>query len=58
MIKFLNAFGVKLTPKELDVLFSQFDYNGDGIISYDEFIRGIRGGMNEFRIDFVKKAFR
>lgn len=55
--KFCNAFALKLTPKELDLLFSQFDANGDGNVSYEEFVRGIRGNMNEARVAFVKQAF-
>ncbi len=41
----------------MDNLFKAFDYNGDGSVTYDEFIRGVRGSMNEFRIEWVKKAF-
>jgi len=28
-----------------------------GTVSYDEFIRGVRGGMNESRLELVKLAF-
>ena len=49
---------MKLTQKELDILFKQFDFNGDGNVSYDEFIRGIRGEMSAFRVGLVKQAFK
>lgn len=34
-----------------------FDLNGDGVISYDELLRGVVGEMNDFRRAFVKRAF-
>lgn len=55
--KFLRAYGMELTDRELDALFKVFDYNNDGTITYDEFVHGIRGQMNEFRSNLVKKAF-
>jgi hypothetical protein len=38
-------------------LFKEFDCDNSGEISYDEFIRGIRGPMNSFRKMLVGKAF-
>jgi len=55
--KFMRAFGVKLTKVEIDELFKLFDKNSDGIISYEEFLYGIRGSMSEDRIKLVKLAF-
>jgi hypothetical protein len=34
-----------------------FDLDGNGQISYDEFLRGVVGEMNQFRRNFVAKAF-
>lgn len=34
-----------------------FDTNGDGSISYEEFVAGLREPMNERRLNVVKKAF-
>jgi len=28
-----------------------------GTVNYDEFVRGIRGGMNDYRLNWVKQAF-
>eukprot|EP01046_Picozoa_sp_COSAG06_P044795 COSAG06_NODE_6095_length_3114_cov_1.245108_2_plen_57_part_00 len=36
---------------------AHFDEDGDGKISYTEFIWGIRGKMNERRMNLVKKAY-
>jgi len=46
-----------VTPEEGQKLFSLFDLNGDGNISYDELLRGVVGEMNQFRQNFIKKAF-
>lgn len=55
--KFLRGFGLQLSDRELDALFGVFDVDSDGRITYDEFVHGIRGGMNDTRVAFVKQAF-
>eukprot|EP01116_Phalansterium_solitarium_P016863 TRINITY_DN400_c1_g12_i1.p1 TRINITY_DN400_c1_g12~~TRINITY_DN400_c1_g12_i1.p1 ORF type:complete len:419 (-),score=144.48 TRINITY_DN400_c1_g12_i1:255-1511(-) len=55
--KFLRGFGVTLGPVELQNVFALFDVNGDGVISYDEFICGVRGSMSEARLALVREAF-
>jgi calcyphosin len=39
-------------------LFKIFDRSGDGAINYDEFLRGVRGEMNDFRKRLCEKAFK
>jgi Ca2+-binding EF-hand superfamily protein len=34
-----------------------YDVDGDGNISYDEFLSGLREPLNERRLNMVKKAF-
>lgn len=34
-----------------------YDKNGDGSISYEEFVAGLREPLNERRLNIVKKAF-
>ena len=46
-----------VTPDEAMVLYSLFDTNRDGRISYDEFLRGVVGGMNQNRVQLVRRAF-
>lgn len=38
--------GHRLSPAEMERLFKYFDRNGDGRVSYDEFIRALRGELN------------
>ena len=35
-----------------------FDLNDDGVISYDELMLAIKGDMNPFRKDLVKRVFK
>lgn len=46
------------TPEEYEAIFKLFDRDGSGQISYDEFLRAIRGEMNAFRKGLCMKAFR
>lgn len=54
----LNAFKFKLAPAEKNNLFTFFDVDKSGGVSYDEFVREVRGPMNEAREQFVQMAFR
>merc|ERR1719327_1013611 len=38
-------------------LFDFFDKHGEGTIDYDEYIRAVRGDMNDFRVNWVEQAF-
>jgi len=42
---------------EIQVLYGYMDYDRSGLIEYDEFIRAIRGPMNQNRKRIVAKAF-
>jgi Ca2+-binding EF-hand superfamily protein len=53
----LRDFGVELTDAQFRVLLKAFDKNGDGTLDFDEFLRGIRGKMNERRRELVLLAF-
>ena len=35
------------------MVFNAFDRDGSGAIDYDEFVRGVRGPMNNFRKKIV-----
>jgi calcyphosin len=63
---FLNAdefkwglldFGLVLTDTELQTIVSAFDINKDGSVSFDEFMRVMRGELNERRRAMVDLAF-
>lgn len=40
------------------MLFNAFDINRDGTIQYDEFLRVIRGDLNDYRRSLVERAFK
>jgi hypothetical protein len=53
----LTEYNVPLTAADLDELYSQFDKDSDGRITYDEFLIGLRGTLNDSRKSWVEKAF-
>lgn len=53
----MQVYGVPLSTAELDHVFREFDRNGDGVISISEFLRTLRGTMNNRRLALVKEAF-
>jgi len=55
--KFMRGFGVHLSKAEIDELFKLFDVDNSGIVTYDEFLRGIRGAMGTVRVELVKLAW-
>ena len=54
----MELYGVPLTTSELDVIFKEWDTNGDSTVSITEFLRALRGNMNLRREDLVKEAFK
>ncbi len=54
----LRDFGLQVTKKEAMQLMKAYDRNNDGVISYDEFLRGMRGALNSRRAKMVQKAFK
>lgn len=55
--KAVRDFRVGLEDKDSERLFRIFDRDGSGKIDYEEFLRGVRGEMNQFRVNLCKKAF-
>ena len=53
----LGAFGLGVSPKEVELIFRAFDANNDGSISYDEFMGELRGELHGQRLATVRKAF-
>jgi Ca2+-binding EF-hand superfamily protein len=54
---FFAYYKVNLTPAQKNSLFQFFDRDNSGTVSYDEFVRGVRGDMNDFRVNWVMQAF-
>ena len=55
--KAIRDFQVDLSPNEIKILFNILDEQGSGEISYDVFLREIRGDMNSKRRSLVNQAF-
>eukprot|EP01062_Namystynia_karyoxenos_P083305 TRINITY_DN956_c0_g1_i1.p1 TRINITY_DN956_c0_g1~~TRINITY_DN956_c0_g1_i1.p1 ORF type:complete len:452 (+),score=176.10 TRINITY_DN956_c0_g1_i1:87-1358(+) len=54
----MAVYGVHLEPKELATVFAYFDRDRSGQITIGEFLRGIRGGMNDRRLKLVRMAYK
>jgi len=53
----LAAFGLFPKKVELQALVKYYDVDGDGSITYDEFISGLKEPLSERRLAMVTKAF-
>ena len=56
-MKALKDYKINLSPNEMKELFDLFDRDGSGTIDYDEFLRQVRGEMNDKRKQIVLQAF-
>ena len=56
--KACRDFRIGVSDENVPILFSKFDANNDGTISYDEFLRAVRGPMGPGRAALVKRAFQ
>ena len=56
-VKAIKDYKVNLNDNEIKVLFGLFDRDGSGFVDYDEFLRQIRGEMNDARKKVVLQAF-
>lgn len=53
----MKEFKIDLSHEQIGFIFKIFDTNKDGTLSYLEFLRGIRGEINDFRKYLIEKAF-
>ena len=56
--KAANDYRWELTQKEVELAFNAFDEKNNGSIDYEEFLRTIRGNMNDFRKNLCIQAFK
>jgi len=56
--KLIHDYRIPIEDKDVSSLFREFDSDKSGEISYEEFLRGVIGEMNEFRASLAKKAFK
>ena len=54
----MHDFRIGLNPKQVTIAFRIFDRDGSGEISFDEFLRSIRGALNPMRAGIAKKAYK
>jgi calcyphosin len=53
----MRDYGIKISDLEVTAIVKYFDKNKDGKISFDEFLRAIRGDLNERRRKLVHMAY-
>jgi Ca2+-binding EF-hand superfamily protein len=56
--KACRDFKLEITSEDIGTMFGGFDMNRDGTIQYDEFLRVIRGDLNDYRRGLVERAFK
>ena len=54
----MHDFRIGLSDRQCEQVFRIFDRDNSGEISYEEFLRTIRGSMNQFRENIARKAFK
>ena len=54
----MHDFRIGMNDAQVAKMFAIFDRDGSGEISYDEFLRNIRGEMNSFRKSIAMKAYK
>ena len=53
----LKDLGATVSKREAQLLLDFLDRNKDGVVSYDEFLYGIRGAPNETRMEVIDACF-
>lgn len=54
----MRDYGIPISEDEVAAIVKHFDTNRDGKISFDEFLRAIRGDMNDRRTEMVHMAYK
>jgi len=50
----LKDFDIHLNEDQVRVLIAHFDRDGSGSISFDEFLRALRGDLNASRLSYIR----
>ena len=53
----IKDLGANISMNEAQILLNHLDTNKDGVVSYDEFLFGLRGAPNETRQEIINQAF-
>jgi len=54
----MRDYGIPIHDEEVTAIVKYFDTNKDGKISFDEFLRAVRGELNDRRTDLVHLAYK
>ena len=54
----MRDYGLSLSEDEVTQIVKHFDTNKDGQVSFDEFMRAIRGDLNARRLNMVHMAYK
>lgn len=53
----LKDFGIFLDDEQVSALITKFDRDNSKTVNFDEFLRALRGDLNESRLGWIKKAY-
>lgn len=53
----MRDYGLRFSESEISAIIKHFDTNKDGKLSFDEFLRAIRGELNDRRTEMVHMAY-
>ena len=53
----LYNYQIYLDEPEIDILIKKFDKNKDGVVDFNEFLVGIKGGLSPNRENIVLRAY-
>lgn len=54
----MRDYGIPISEEEVTAVVKYFDTNRDGKISFDEFLRAVRGDLNDRRREMVHMAYK
>ena len=53
----LKDFDIHLSEEQVQVLIQHFDRDNSGTVNFDEFLRALRGELNENRTGYIRQAY-
>jgi len=53
----LLDFGIQVSPEEAQEVLNHFDSDKNGSVDFQEFLRSLKGDLNERRLECVRKAY-
>lgn len=54
----IESHGIEISKADIGGLFKAFDKNGDGEVSYSEFIDAIKGPLSDYRRQIIIRIFK